>query len=80
SYYSPIDGSLSLQLDDGAGTYECTGPPNALVEVGFGRREANLSPGTLGAEVVEIVSALYESQRRRNWCQVGCRSPRETTV
>lgn len=80
SYYSPVDGSMSLALSDGAGTYECTGPPNALVEVAFGRREANLTPGTLGAEVVEIVSALYESQKMGDWCQVGLRPSREATI
>jgi hypothetical protein len=44
-----------------AGVYECTGPPNALVDLALGQDVANCAPGELGARTVEILAAAYRS-------------------
>ncbi|WP_309085481.1 Gfo/Idh/MocA family oxidoreductase [Chelativorans sp.] len=58
-----FDGAADgLELADGAWTYRCDGPVDALVDLakGFG---LNASPGTIGAATVDVISALLQSSR-----------------
>lgn len=58
--YRPDGVSDRRQLDLGAGSYDCDGPPNALVDLILGQGE-NCSPGELGARTVEVLAAGYRS-------------------
>lgn len=59
------DVRLDVQPSDG--DYDCTGPPNALVDLALGHSEAqNRSPGWLGARTVEILDAAYRSAASGN--------------
>jgi predicted dehydrogenase len=62
-YYRAGAGDVGRRMPDGAGAYNCVGPPNALVDLALGRAVENLSPGWLGARTVEVVEALYTSAR-----------------
>jgi hypothetical protein len=44
-----------------AGSYNCEGPPLALLDLILGRTEKNLSPIDLGAKTVETLAAIYKS-------------------
>jgi predicted dehydrogenase len=57
------DTDLRLALEEGAGTYDCDGPPNMLVDLALGRDVVNQSPGELGARTVELLDAAYRSAR-----------------
>ena len=59
--YTPRSGAVGVALGAGDGLYECTGPPNALVDLALGREVENRSPATLAAEVVETVRAASKS-------------------
>jgi predicted dehydrogenase len=48
-------------LEDGAFSYNCDGPPNTLVDLALGKDVDNCSPGELGARTVEILDAAYRS-------------------
>jgi predicted dehydrogenase len=50
-----------VDLGREGGVYDCDGPPNALVDLAFGRDVENCSPGELGARTVEVLAAAYES-------------------
>lgn len=60
--YRPDGTDVRLELQPGAATYDCVGPPNALVDLALGRG-VNRSPGWLGARTVEILDAVYRSVR-----------------
>ncbi len=49
------------QLEPGASSYDCVGPPNALADLALGRGVANRAPGELGARVTELLAAAYRS-------------------
>ncbi len=49
----------TLPID--AGSYNCEGPPLALLDLILGRSEKNLSPIELGARTVETLAAVYRS-------------------
>ncbi len=56
------DGDTEIaQLEPGAGSYDCVGPPNALADLALGRDVANRAPGELGARVTELLAAAYRS-------------------
>jgi predicted dehydrogenase len=55
------DTDLRLQLADGAGRYDCDGPPNVLVDLALGKDVVNESPGELAARTVELLDAAYRS-------------------
>jgi predicted dehydrogenase len=55
------DGELRLDLEEGAGAYDCDGPPNALIDLALGREVENASPGELAARTVELLDAIYRS-------------------
>jgi predicted dehydrogenase len=57
------DGEHRIDLGPEGGSYDCIGPPLALVDLAAGRDVANESPGSLGARTVEILAAAYESAR-----------------
>lgn len=57
------DGELKLDLEEGAGAYDCDGPPNVLIDLAQGREVENASPGELAARTVEIIDAIYRSAR-----------------
>lgn len=59
--YRGEDDDLRVELEENAGLYDCTGPPNALVDLALGKDVANCSPGDLGARTVEILDAAYRS-------------------
>jgi pyruvoyl-dependent arginine decarboxylase (PvlArgDC) len=54
---------VNVELEKGAGLYQCSGPPNALIDLAQGRPVENLSPGRLGASVVDVVYAAAESAK-----------------
>lgn len=61
--YSARDGLNKVALEAGAGLYQCSGPPNALIDLALGRQVENRSTGSLGAWVVEIVNAAATTAR-----------------
>lgn len=65
SWHSAADGTRRAELPPGAGSYDCDGPPNRLVDLVLGRTDTNPSPGELGARSVEVVEALYASAAER---------------
>lgn len=59
-----IDGvTYEASLAESDGSYDCVGPPNALVELALGLRVTNHAPAELGARTVEVLEAAYESVR-----------------
>ncbi len=52
---------INLPVRDMDGAYDCTGPPDALVDLALGCVEVNPSPGELGARTVELLAAAYRS-------------------
>lgn len=50
-------------LDEGDGSYDCVGPPNALADLALGRPVTNHAPAELGARTVELLEAGYASAR-----------------
>lgn len=52
-----------LQVDEGAGMYECDGPANSLIDLALGREVENRSPGWLAARATELTAASYDSWR-----------------
>jgi predicted dehydrogenase len=61
--YRGPDDDIRSPLEPGDGAYECLGPTDALVDLAAGREVVNASPAWLGARVVEIIDALYQSAR-----------------
>jgi predicted dehydrogenase len=61
--YRGINDETVVPFAEGDGRYECRGPIDALVDLAQGRAVVNASPGALGARVVEIIDALYRSER-----------------
>lgn len=61
-YRGPED-DVRVPLESDAGLYDCTGPIDALVAAGAGRRFSNNSPAELGARTVEILEAAYRSAK-----------------
>jgi len=59
------DEDIEYHPEPNEGAYECSGPPNALVDLALGRPVENCSPGELGARTVEILEACYRSARSR---------------
>lgn len=56
---------VRLPVSEGDGTYDCTGPIDALVDLALGRDVVNRSPGDLGARTVELLHAAYRSADER---------------
>jgi predicted dehydrogenase len=52
---------VKLDVEPGAGTYECDGPANTLLDLALGKPVVNRSPGELAAVTTEIVHAAYAS-------------------
>ena len=52
-----------VEMPPGAGAYACEKPLNTLVDICFGRRVENQSPGVVGMRAVEVLDALYRSAR-----------------
>jgi hypothetical protein len=52
-----------LPVSDGDGSYDMTGPANALVDIAMGRAANGCAPGDLGARTVEALDASYRSGR-----------------
>jgi len=50
-----------LPMPAGSGSYDCVGPPNALVDLTLGRSVVNRSPARLAAQTVEVLDAFYRS-------------------
>lgn len=63
-YRSPGD-DVQLSFEPGAGTYDCIGPIDTLVELALGHNVENCSPLDLGARTVEVLDAAYRSARSR---------------
>lgn len=59
--YRGPDDDIKLDLEPGAGAYDCVGPVDALVDLALGRQVENCSPIELGARTVEILDAAYRS-------------------
>ena len=57
------DADVRLDLEDGAGAYDCDGPPAALIDLALGKDVVNHSPGELAARTVELLDAAYRSAR-----------------
>ncbi len=49
------------KLPPNAGSYNCEGPPLALLDLIQGKETSNLSPMELGARTVEVLAAAYRS-------------------
>ena len=58
------------ELPPNAGTYDCDGPPDTLVDLALGRDADNCSPGWLAARTVDILDACYRSARSGAVAQV----------
>lgn len=69
--YRPDETDVRLDLQPGDATYDCVGPPNALVDLALGHATVNRSPGWLGARTVEILDAAYRSARSGQLEPVG---------
>jgi predicted dehydrogenase len=54
-------GDHPIELAPGTGTYDCTGPVDALVDLALGRPVSNNSPGRLGLSTVLVLEALGRS-------------------
>lgn len=61
--FRPDVGTVRADLEPGAGSYDCVGPPNALADLALGRDVSNRSPGELGARTAELLEASYASAR-----------------
>ena len=61
--YRGPDDDVRVPVQDGDGLYECAGPVDALVDLAAGRLVTNASTAELGARVVEVIDALYRSDR-----------------
>jgi predicted dehydrogenase len=59
--YSEATGKVTVELAPGDGLYECSGPPNALIDLARGVQVENRSPASVGASVVEIIAAAAAS-------------------
>ena len=60
--YWRFDGSKhEPKLPPDAGSYNCEGPPLALLDLIQGKETSNLSPMELGARTVEVLAAAYRS-------------------
>ncbi len=59
--YRGPDDDVRVPLDADAGSYDCPGPIDAVVDAGAGRPPANNSPAELGARTVEILDAAYRT-------------------
>jgi predicted dehydrogenase len=55
------DDEVNVPLAEDAGSYDCIGPIDAVVDAALGRPTANNSPAELGARTVEILDAAYRS-------------------
>lgn len=61
-----LDGEThEAPLRPGDGSYDCIGPPRALVGLALGHDLVNHAPAELGARTVEILEAAYASARAR---------------
>ncbi len=69
--YRPPDDDARLDIEEGAGLYDCTGPIDALVDLALGRDVDNCSPIELGARTVEILDAVYRSARSGALEEIG---------
>ena len=59
-----LDGETrEAPLQPGDGSYDCIGPPRALVALALGRDVVNHAPAELGARTVEILETAYASAR-----------------
>lgn len=56
-------GLVIVDLGPGSQSYNCDGPPNALLDLIQGRTQENKSPLTVGLRSVELIEATYESVR-----------------
>ena len=63
----------TLPMPPGSGTYDCTGPPNTLVDLALGRDVVNRSPAGLAAHTVEVLDAFYRSVATASPAQVRSR-------
>lgn len=63
-----------LELQPGAGIYDCVGPPNALIDLAMGRDVVNRSPGALAASTVEVLEAVYRSAASGSMARVIARA------
>jgi predicted dehydrogenase len=61
SRFNGREKEVRLPLDGSEGAYECTGPPNTLVDLALGKDVENSTPGELGARTVEPVEAAEKS-------------------
>jgi predicted dehydrogenase len=59
--YNRDEGDVKLSVEAGAGSYDCVGPVDALIDRALGRAVENCSPLELGARTVEILEAAYHS-------------------
>ena len=69
-----------LPMAPGSGSYDCAGPPHALVDLALGRREGvNRSDGVLAAQTVEVLDAFYRSVNAGSPAAVGPANPQRKT-
>lgn len=52
---------VRLDLEPGAGAYDCDGPLHTLVDLAAGTDALNRSPAELGARTVELLAGAYRS-------------------
>lgn len=57
--YRPDGTDFRAELPPSSGTYQMSGPANALLDVGWGRFEANTADGRLGARTVDALELVY---------------------
>jgi predicted dehydrogenase len=50
-----------MVLPDGAGAYDCLGPPANFVDLVMGRTVTNWAPGGAGMRAIELIDAAYRS-------------------
>jgi predicted dehydrogenase len=66
SAYTEKTGKVTIALAEGDGLYQCSGPPDALVDLARGHQVENRSPASLGACVAEIIAAATTSAKTGN--------------
>lgn len=54
-------GPIEVEVEAGAGTYDCVGPVDALIDAAQGRPVINRSSAELGVRVTEVLEAAYVS-------------------
>ena len=66
-----------LDIEPGAGAYECIVPPNRFIDLITGASTENNSDAVVAARSVELIDAMLRSRRRRRSRDIRAHHPRD---